>query len=1425
MDRSIVRIRPKSNPFENFGVKNIVVEEVVLSKRKKSVDLICLVDEPHHLDELDIMEEKFSQKFGDNLDCNFKIKLNSDDLDESGVKLIVDRIIKDIKKVKPIAKSFLLIYEVRIIGNEIIIDLKSQVAVDQLYENRIDARIKDGLDNYGLNYNITLASGDFSEKVEALEAQKEEKIEVFEENFKKNRPDIKAPVKKVKTSENKDVIIGREIKGQTISFQEFNEVFQNDDCILEGEVFKLDVKITKTGKQLFIFNITDYTDSLTIKKFAKENEDVPLKNGMWVKVKGKKQVDTFMNNEEILFASAINRIEAKTASRSDNCEEKRIELHAHSKMSDMDSVVEAGDLVKQAAKWGHKAIAITDHGVVHAFPAAYKAAKKLDDFKVIFGCEGYLVDDEVKMVKYAKDIAIEEEAYVVFDIETTGFDPYSDKIIEIGAVKLHGTKVIDTYSTFIDPESGIPSKITELTGITDEMVADAPLLREELPNFIEFIKDTTVVAHNATFDVGFITQKALSIGIEVDPPVIDTLQWSRNIRKDKARHGLKAICKDYGINLDNHHRAVDDAQATVEVFRRFINIVIKEGAFKLSEVDAVFKNDVKNASTYHVMLLVKNRQGLQNLYKLVSEAHINYFHRRPRIPKSLLRQNREGLIIGSACEAGEIIQAYVRGKPKQEIEQTAKFYDYLEMQPVSNNMFMVHNGSMKTVDELRDMNRYIYELGQKLGKRVVAAGDVHYMNKEDFIYRSVLMFGKGFKDYDQDSGLYFRTTQEMLDEFAYLGPDAAKEVVIDNPNEINNEIEKVQPVPDGFYPPKLDNAEETVREMTYEKAYKIYGNPLPERIEKRIERELNAIIGNGFSVLYLSAQKLVKESLDNGYLVGSRGSVGSSIVAFMMDITEVNALYPHYICPNPECKHSEFIDQEGSGVDLPPKDCPECGTHYRRDGHTIPFEVFMGFNGDKVPDIDLNFSGEYQSEIHRYTERLFGKENVFKAGTISTLAEKNAYGYAKKYSEETGRNLRSAEMERLAKGCENVKKTTGQHPGGMIVVPQGHSIYEFCPVQKPANDQKSDSITTHYDYHVMDEQLVKLDILGHDDPTTIKLLQDFTGVDIFEVPLADPETLKIFSGTDALGVRPEQIGSVVGTYGVPEFGTQFVRQMLVDTKPTTFAELCRISGLSHGTDVWLNNAQEFVRAGECTLSEVISVRDDIMNYLIDNGIEKGTAFKIMEFVRKGRPSREADQWGEYSDLMKEHKVKDWYIESCRRIKYMFPKGHAVAYVMMAMRIAYFKVHHPLAFYAAYLSRKADDFNSDIMLKSVEEIESNRKMLVAKGKLDVREKTELALCEIIVEMHARGFEFLGIDVYKSSGFKFILEDGKIRVPLIALNGLGAAVVENIQTEREKGKFISYEDLKRRTKASQTVVDSLKNVNAIDGLSDTNQKSLF
>ena len=1196
----------------------------------------------------------------------------------------------------------------------------------------------------------------------------------------------------------------------------------------------------KSGKILRTIRITDRKNSLTSKVFMNEDETLDISEGNFLKLSGKVQLDTYAGNEKTLMIASINVLEKENYSKEDTAEEKMVELHAHTKMSEMVGVTEVEDLIKRARAYGHTHIAITDYSVTHSYPGAFKTSKKFSEdasTKTIFGCEMYMVDDLQPMITNPSDKKISDEEFVVFDIETLGLNSHTNEIIEIGAVKIKGGRVTDRYSQLINPGRPIPYHISEITSITDDQVADKPKIDQVIGEFVKFVGDAVLVAHNAPFDMGFIKRDVKKyLNIDYKCSVIDTLQMARDLFPDLKRFGLGDLNKALGLSLEKHHRAVDDSQATANMFIIFLDKYKEKGIEYVKDINTAFEVNVKKQALKNVMVLVKNQVGLKNIYKLVSESHIKYFgNKKARIPKSVLIENRDGLIIGSSLSAhfmnmGELVDLYLRSD-FEKLEEAAKFYDYIELLPKSTYNELIEKdgtGNLGSYEEIEKMNKYFYDLGKRLGILITASSNIHYLDENEDIIRAILLYGSGTvynaRQYKVDNGFYFRTTNEMLNEFSYLGEDIAKEIIIKNTNFIASQIEEIRPIPTGFYPPKMDNAEEIVRTMTYEKAYRIYGDPLPEIVAARLERELNAIINNGFSVLYLSAQKLVKKSLDNGYLVGSRGSVGSSLVAFMMGITEVNALYPHYICDNPECKHSEFIEREGVGIDLEDKNCPKCGQKYRKDGYSIPFEVFMGFKGDKVPDIDLNFSGEYQSEIHKYCEELFGKENVFKAGTISTLAEKNAEAYVRKYFEDNKIETTRAEVIRLGRLCQGAKKTTGQHPGGMVIVPQGNSIYEFCPVQRPANDETSSSTTTHYDYHVMDEQLVKLDILGHDDPTTIKLLQEYTDIEIKDIPLADPDTLKIFSSTESLGVTPEQIDSEIGTYGIPEFGTGFVRGMLIETRPTTFAELVRISGLSHGTNVWLNNAQEFVRNGQATLSQIITVRDDIMNYLIDQGLDNSDAFKIMEFVRKGKPKKEIEAWEGHSAKMKEKGVPEWYIESCRRIEYMFPKGHAVAYVMMAMRIAYFKVHQPLAFYAAFLSRKADDFDIETMSKS---ILAKQKLdeLSKEPKLDPKKKNEQAICEIVVEMEARGLQLLPVDIYLSHGTKFTIEDGKIRIPLIGINGLGGAVIENIIKERAEGKFISIEDLKRRTKINQTVADKLKNIGAIAELSETNQISLF
>ena len=1442
-------IEPNMEVFEKLGVKSIEIKNILLNTRTKRITFNCSVSCMGCIDDIDTIYKDVLSKFGREIEIEFVTENKELKLEDEEIKTIAIRAIERLKSRNTTSKSFLCFYKVYVKNNYIIIELNDEHIKFMLEEVKISSKIESILAEYGLkDYKIMFSVGDFSkelsnveEKIKAdMEKQQNiissEREKIIKENSVTETQVYKAKNDFKRGSKTKD------IKGDVISIKDFYDLYDGEPCIVQGEIFSIEGMVLKSGKTLKTIRITDGESSLTSKIFLDENDNLDISEGKILKLSGKVQMDTYAGNEKTLMINTVNIIEKEVIKKEDTAEEKMVELHTHTKMSEMVGVTDVEDLIKRAKEYGHKAIAITDYSVVHSYPAAYKTGKKLskddDKMKVIFGCEMYMIDDEALMITNPKDKKIDEEEFVVFDIETTGLNSHTNKIIEIGAVKIKAGRIIDRYSQLINPGISIPYHITEITSITNEQVANQPKIDEVIGKFVEFIGDAVLVAHNAPFDMGFIKRDIKEyLNIDLESSVIDTLQMARDLFPDFKKYGLGDLNKALGLALEKHHRAVDDSQATANMFIIFLEKYKEKGIEYLKDINKGFEVNIKKQSLKNIMVQVKTQEGLKNMYKLVSEGHIKYFgNKKARIPKSVLKENREGLIVGSSLSAhfmnsGELVELYLR-HDLEKLEETAKFYDYIELLPKSTYNELIEKegtGSLASYEDVEKMNKYFYDLGKRLGILVTASSNVHYLDENEDIIRSILLYGSGTvyspRQYRVNNGFYFRTTDEMLKEFSYLGEQEAKEVIITNTNKIADMVEEgIKPIPEGFYPPKMDNAEEIVRTMTYEKAYRIYGDPLPDIVSKRLERELNAIINNGFSVLYLSAQKLVKKSLDNGYLVGSRGSVGSSLVAFMMGITEVNALYPHYICDNPECKHSEFIEKEGVGIDLPDKICPNCGAPLRKDGYSIPFEVFMGFKGDKVPDIDLNFSGEYQSEIHRYCEELFGKENVFKAGTISTLAEKNAEAYVRKYFEDNNLNAVRAEIIRLGRLCQGAKKTTGQHPGGMVIVPQGNSIFEFCPVQKPANDETSESITTHYDYHVMDEQLVKLDILGHDDPTTIKLLQEYTNMQIKDIPLADKDTLKIFSSTESLGVTPEQIGTEIGTYGIPEFGTGFVRQMLIDTRPTTFAELVRISGLSHGTNVWLNNAQEFVRNGQATLSQIITVRDDIMNYLIDQGLDNSDAFKIMEFVRKGKPKKEPENWENYSNMMKEKNVPDWYIESCRRIEYMFPKGHAVAYVMMAMRIAYFKVHQPLAFYAAFLSRKADDFDMEVMSRGVlakQKIEE----LSKEPKLDPKKKNEQAICEIVVEMEARGIELLPVDIYLSDGEKFTIEDGKIRIPLIGINGLGGAAIYAIIKEREKGKFISVEDLKRRTKMSQPVVDKLKNIGAFSSLSETNQISLF
>ncbi len=1202
---------------------------------------------------------------------------------------------------------------------------------------------------------------------------------------------------------------------------------------VKGHIILHEANEDRSGNMNLIIDITDYTGSISVytrvdkEKYKAITPDLKPDPDKLIQVYGEMQ-DDFKGDHRILQAKAIRRMKGSLKpERHDNAPQKRVELHMHTKMSEMDAVSSPTELVQQASRWGHPAVAITDHGVVQGFPEAMTAAEKLP-IKVIYGVEAYLVDDLQKAVRrdHGQDFSV---PFVVFDIETTGFNKEKDRIIEIGAVKVQNGETVDTFSTFINPEIPIPEKITELTSITDDQVKDAQTIREVLPQFMKFCEGAVLVAHNAGFDTGFIENKARDLGLgELDHTVVDTLELARGLYNQLKRYTLDSVCKHLGISLENHHRAVDDAGATAEIFKKCQIELQERKVERLADINPLIRAgiDVKRLRAHHAIILVQNLVGLRNLYELVSIAHLNYFFRVPRIPKSEFNRLREGLLLGTACEAGELYQAVLDNDGPEVIENLVNYYDYLEIQPLCNNEFMVREQKVPDMEALKDINRRIVELGEQYNKPVVATCDVHFMNPEDGIYRKIILKGKGFEDADLQPPLYFRTTEEMLEEFSYLGEEKAKEVVIDNPVAISERIEKIKPIPDGTFTPEIPGANDELVEITHTKAKSIYGEPLPEPVKARLDRELGSIIKNGFASLYIIAQRLVWHSNGDGYVVGSRGSVGSSFVATMAGITEVNPLKPHYYCT--ECKYSEFDSEEiranagKSGFDLPDKVCPRCGNMLSKNGHDIPFETFLGFDGDKEPDIDLNFSGEYQPRAHAFTEELFGKTQVFRAGTMGGLAEKTAYGYVKKYVDEHHMRINRAEMNRLVAGCTGVRRTTGQHPGGQMVVPKGYSIYQFCPVQYPANKPETGTITTHFDYHQLHGRLLKLDILGHDDPTMIRMLMDLTGVDAMTIPVDDKKVLSLFLGTEALGVTPEQIGSPVGTYGVPEFGTKFTRQMLVDTKPQCFSDLCRISGLSHGTDVWNNNAQDLIRDGVATISEVICTRDDIMTYLIRHHMDNLYSFKLMEAVRKGKGLKPEDE-----KAMEEAGVPEWYIKSCQKIKYLFPKGHATAYVMMALRVAYYKVYYKEAYYAAFFSIRATGFDYELMCQG-EDVARNEKARIEElGKEATdKDKDTITTLELVIEAYCRGVIFDPISLEHSGADRFKLtEEGHLLPPFTALAGMGAMAAKSIVEAREEAPFKTVEDFCVRAKVPKTGVEQMRRLHILDDLPESMQMSLF
>lgn len=1273
---------------------------------------------------------------------------------------------------------------------------------------------------------------------------------------KKNNNDNFGP-RPLKRSDDPSVIYGRDFEEEAISIESISG--EMGEVVIRGKILSTEAREIRNEKTIYMFNLTDFTDTITIKLFL-HNEQVPeisgaVKKGAFVKVKGVTTIDKFDHELTIGSLAGIKKISDFTSSRKDNSPEKRVELHCHTKMSDMDGVTDAAVLVKRAYEWGHPAIAITDHGVVQSFPEANHAyddivfgyrnqyqkdhpevtkeeLKKIyPPFKVIYGVEAYLVDDLKGMVSGDKGQTM-DDSFVVFDIETTGFSPVSNKIIEIGAVRVENGRIIDRFSEFVNPKVPIPFKIENLTSINDSMVMDKETIDVILPRFLEFSKGAVLVAHNAGFDMSFVIENCRQLGIPTDFTYVDTVGMARMLLPGLNRFKLDNVAKALGVSLENHHRAVDDAGCTAEIFVKFIKMCKERGIETLEQLDhqgRMSAHTIKKLPTYHAIILATSEVGRVNLYRLISKSHLDYYNRRPRIPKSVFLEHREGLIIGSACEAGELFQALVRDEPETEVARLVEFYDYLEIQPIGNNQFMIRDENRDNVtcdEDLRNLNRRIVKLGEQFKKPVVATCDVHFIDPEDEVYRRIIMKGKGFTDSDDQAPLFLRTTEEMMEEFSYLGPEKAEEVVITNTNKIAELCDRVCPIRDGKFPPVIENSDQMLRDICYNRAHEIYGKDLPEIVSARLERELNSIISNGYAVMYIIAQKLVWKSNEDGYLVGSRGSVGSSFVATMAGITEVNPLSPHYYCE--KCHYYDFDSPEvkaysgRAGCDMPDAVCPKCGAPLKKEGFDIPFETFLGFKGNKEPDIDLNFSGEYQSKAHKYTEVIFGAGQTFRAGTIGTLADKTAFGYVKNYYEEKGIHKRNCEIDRIVQGCTGIRRTTGQHPGGIIVLPFGEDINSFTPVQHPANDVNTDIITTHFDYHSIDANLLKLDILGHDDPTMIRMIEDLTKLDAQTIPLDDKSVMSLFKGTEALGITPEDIGGCpLGCLGIPEFGTDFVIQMLLDTKPSSFSDLVRISGLSHGTDVWLGNAQTLIEQGNATISTAICTRDDIMIYLINKGMDSEKSFTIMESVRKGKGLKP-----EWKEDMKAHDVPDWYIWSCEKIKYMFPKAHAAAYVMMAYRIAYYKIFYPLAYYAAYFSIRASAFSYEIMCMGRERLEYY--MADYKRRSDTLTKKEqdtVKDMKIVQEMYARGFEFTDVDLYKASAHRFQIVDGKLMPALDSIEGLGDKAADAVVLAARDGQFLSRDDFRQRTKVSKSVIDFMADLGIFGDLPETNQISIF
>ena len=1440
--------------FSDFNtgsnISTALVESAVLKKKSKTLELAISSDRYIEIQEIEELNNFIKRRFyleHSKIAVNYTEEVKMKPIEEE-----IKNIISYVSNKHPFLRVAVNNCDYEISGNTI--TLKFRVPVSTMFRDlKYDREIREGIKSfYGKSYNIKFVDNVDADELIRLQVEEEKKrMSMIRNEIRSTGPSIPKDTTPTVPSEgekgkddkksgkmnNPFLILGRNsnIKESLIRISDASP--EEGRVALYGELSNMETKELRSGKILVSFDLYDGTGSLTCKSFLKpeQADDVisKLKKARGVKLCGNLGFSNFSGEVEMIANTIVETKGLERVVRRDESEVKRVELHLHTKMSQMDGMSSAADLIKRAMSWGMKSIAITDHGVVQSFPEAHKLlGRNNPDMKVIYGVEAYLAPDKKPSVRNIKGQSL-DTTYCVLDLETTGFSPRLEKITEIGVMKYQDGKVIDKFSCFVNPEKSIPPRVVEVTGITDDMVRNAETIDKVFPKLLEFIKDSVLVAHNAEFDIGFLRHFARELGYEFDFTYLDTLSLAYELFPEYKTYKLGRIAKNLGIKVDVAHRALDDVDTTVKVFKVMLDMLRERGVKTLEGIEIYASDETakkeafKKLRTHHAIILAKDYVGLKNLYKLVSYSHLDYFYKKPRILRSMFKKYSEGLIIGSACSDGELYQSILLGKSDEEIEAIAREYDYLEIQPLSNNDYLIRNGEVPDKEYLKEINRTIVKLAEKLNKPVVATGDVHFMDPEDEIYRRILEAGQGFKDADNQAPLYLRTTEEMLEEFSYLGRDKAYEVVVTNTNLIADMCEQISPISPEKCPPHIEGCEQEIKDIAYGKAHELYGEELPDIVQERLDKELNSIIQNGFSVMYIIAQKLVWKSNDDGYLVGSRGSVGSSVVAYMTGITEVNALPPHYRCH--KCKHSDFNDYGAkNGFDLPDRACPVCGEMMDKDGMDIPFETFLGFNGDKEPDIDLNFSGEYQAKAHRYTEVIFGKGTTFKAGTIGTIAEKTAFGYVKKYFEERNTSANKAEITRISKGCTGIKRTTGQHPGGIIVVPKGREIFEFCPVPHPADDPNSDIITTHFDYHSIDSNLLKLDILGHDDPTVIRMLQDITGVDPQKIPLDDKETMSIFSSTKALGVTPEQINSKVGTFGIPEFGTKFVRGMLLDTLPKSFSDLLCISGLSHGTDVWLGNAKDLIDGGVITsISDAVCCRDDIMVYLIKMGLEPNTSFKIMELVRKGKALKDPEKWAEYEKMMRDNNVPEWYIDSCRKIKYMFPKAHAAAYVMMAFRIAWFKVHIPLAYYAAYFSIRAKAFDAEYMIFGKEKVREKMKEISLQGNdAAPKDKDMYDDLEIVLEMYERGFKFLPIDLYKSDWDKFKVEEDALRPPLNSISGMGNVAAEAIfNAVHEETPISSIDNLKKRAKIGNSAVDLLRKFGCLNGLSESDQVSFF